>query len=74
MHWTKVLALVRPKVVLPRLGYMFLWERMSTMFHVCTWSSMKKFYVNLVMEYLFVRMLKPAIVFGQDDYTMFENA
>lgn len=69
----KVLALVRPKVVLPRLGYTLFWERMSPMFHVCIWSFMKKSYVNLVVEYLFIGMLKPTIVLGQDDCTMFED-
>ena len=60
----KVHALVRPKVVLPRLGYKMFSERMSTMFHLCIWSSMKKSTVDLVVEYLFARMPKPAIILG----------
>lgn len=58
----KVLALIGSKVVLPRLGYKLLWERMLTMFHICIWSSMKKSTVNLVVEYLFTGMAKPALV------------
>ena len=69
----KVPALVRPKVVLPRLGYKMLWERMSKMFHVCIWSSMKKSTVNLVVEYLFAGLPAPAIVLGQEDCTSFKD-
>jgi hypothetical protein len=58
----KVLALIGSKVVLPRLGYKILWERMLTMFHICIWSSMKRSKVNLVVEYLFTGMAKPALV------------
>ena len=68
----KVPALVGPKVVLPRLGYKLYWERMSKIFHLCIWSSMKKSTANLVVEYLFVGMPKPAKVLGQNDCTSFK--
>jgi hypothetical protein len=66
-------ALVGPKVVLPRLGYKVFWGRMSSMFHVCIWSSMKKSTVDLVVEYLFAGGPKPAIVLGQEDCTLFKD-
>ena len=66
-------ALVGPKVVLPRLGYKQFWEKMSTMFHVCIWSSMRKSTIDLMVEYLFVGMPKPAIVLGQEDCTTFKD-
>ena len=69
----KVLALVGPKVVLPRLGYKRFWERMSAMFHLCIWSSMRKSTVNLVVEYLVARLPKPALVLGQEDCTSFKD-
>ena len=66
-------ALVGPKVVLPRLGYKVFWVRMSTMFHVCIWSSMKKSTVDLVVEYLFGGGPKPALVLAQEDCTSFKD-
>ena len=69
----KLPALVGPKVVLPRLGYKVFWSRMSTMFHVCIWSSMKKSTIDLVVEYLFVGLPKPALVLGQEDCTSFKD-
>ena len=69
----KVPTLVGPKVVLLRLGYKLFWERMSTMFHLCIWSFMKESIVDLVVEYLFAGMPKPAIVLGQEDCTSFKD-
>lgn len=66
-------ALVGPKVVLPRLGYRVFWLRMSQMFHVCIWSSMKKSTVDLVVEYLFAGGPKPALVLGQEDCSTFKD-
>ena len=65
----KLPALAGPKVVLPRRGYKVFWYRMSTMFHLCIWSSMKKLIVDLVVAYLFDRWPKPALVLGQEDCT-----
>ena len=69
----KLPALVGPKVVLPRLGYREFWVRMSTMFHLCIWSSMKKSTVDLVVAYLFDGLPKPALVLAQEDCTTFKD-
>jgi hypothetical protein len=66
-------ALVGPKSVLPRLGYKQFWERMTQMFYVCIWSSMKKSTVDLVVEFLFNGMSRPAIVLGQEDCITFKD-
>ena len=66
-------AFVGPKVVLPRLGYKQFWERMTPMFHVCIWSSMKKSTVDLVVEFLFHGMSRPAIMLGQEDCITFKD-
>ena len=66
-------ALVGPKVVLPRRGYDMFWCRMSRMFHLCIWSSMKKSTVDLVVDYLFRNLPKPALVLGQEDCTTFKD-
>ena len=66
-------ALVGPKVVLPRLGYKLFWEKMSQMFHVCIWSSMKRSTVQLLVQYLFDGMPKPSIVLGQEDCTTYKD-
>ena len=66
-------VLVGPKVVLRRLGYKTFWESMSTMYHLCIWSFMKKSTVDLVVEYLFVEMPKCSIVLGQEDCIVFKD-
>lgn len=66
-------AIVGPKAVLPRLGYKQFWERMTQMFYVCIWSSMKKSTVDLVVEFLFNGMSRPAIVLGQEDCITFKD-
>ena len=69
----KLPAFVGPKVVLPRLGYKLFWEKMSQMFHVCIWSSMRRSTVRLLVQYLFDELPKPSLVLGQEDCTTYKD-
>ena len=69
----KIPAFVGPKVVLPRLGYKLFWEKMTQMFHVCIWSSMRRSTVRLLVQYLFDELPKPSLVLGQEDCTTYKD-